>query len=318
MVKRWVGAVGVAMEFRHLRCFVMLAQELHFGRAAQRLAMTQPPLSVAIRQLEASVGAQLFVRSSKSVHLTAAGQALVPEAQALLARAQRAQQLAQDVAQGQAGCLRIGFVGAMLYQGLPPMLQPFQAAHPRLRVELREMSSAEQLAALQRDELDVGFAHTAQVPAGLAHILVASQPLVACLPNTHALVASARPQAPICLGDLGQAPLALVSRAVSPDYHDRILALCAQAGWQPQVRHELRHWLSVVSLVSQGMGVALVPEALQRSGLAGAAFAPLAHATPPYETRCVWHQPQGEAHSGNHAALSAFLAVVRQQVAAVG
>lgn len=309
------------MEFRHLRCFLMLAQELHFGRAAQRLAMTQPPLSVAIRQLEASIGAQLFERSSKAVQLTAAGQALVPEAQALLARAQRAQQLAQDVAQGQAGCLRIGFVGAMLYRGLPPMLQPFQAAHPRLRVELREMSSAEQLAALQRDELHVGFAHTAHVPAGLDHILVASQPLVACLPDTHALVSgqsAARPQPPICLGDLGQEPLALVSRAVSPDYHDRILALCAQAGWQPQVRHELRHWLSVVSLVSQGMGVALVPEALQRSGLAGAAFVPLAHATPPYETRCVWRQGQGEAFSGNPAALSAFLAVVRSQVSRVG
>ncbi|MDZ4162054.1 MAG: LysR family transcriptional regulator, partial [Burkholderiales bacterium] len=93
------------MEFRHLRCFLMLAEELHFGRAALRLAMTQPPLSVAIRQLEASVGAQLFVRSSKSVQLTAAGRALLPEAQARLARARHAMQMAQDVAQWQAGSL---------------------------------------------------------------------------------------------------------------------------------------------------------------------------------------------------------------------
>ncbi len=306
------------MEFRHLRCFLMLAEELHFGRAALRLAMTQPPLSVAIRQLEASVGAQLFVRSSKSVQLTAAGRALLPEAQALLARARHAMQLAQDVAQGQAGSLRIGFVGAMLYRGLPQMLQPFQRAHPRLRVELRELSSAEQLLELQHDRLDVGFAHLADVPTGLAHILVASQPLVACLPHTHPLAQQPQPAGGVLLAQLGEEPLALVSRAVSPDYHDRILALCEQAGWQPQVRHELRHWLSVVSVVSQGLGVALVPEALGQSGLAGAVFVPLANATPPYETRCLWRAGRDQPDSGNHAALSAFLAVVRERVAVSG
>lgn len=306
------------MELRHLRCFLMLAEELHFGRAAQRLAMTQPPMSVAIRQLEASVGAQLFVRNSKTVQLTAAGRALLPEAQALLARASHARQLAQDVAQGQAGSLRIGFVGAMLYRGLPQMVQPFQAAHPRLRLELRELSSAEQLVELRQDRLDAGFAHTPDVPAGLSHILVASQPLVACVPHTHALAQRPHPQAPVRLAELGSEPLALVSRTVSPDYHDRILALCEQAGWQPQVRHELRHWLSVVSVVSQGMGVALVPEALGRSGLVGAAFAPLAHATPPYETHCLWRSGREQADSGSHAALSAFLAAVRAHVAQAG
>ncbi len=306
------------MEFRHLRCFLVLAEELHFGRAAQRLAMSQPPLSVAIQQLETSVGARLFLRNSKSVQLTAAGQALVPQARALLEQARQAMQLAKDVDQGQAGSLRIGFVGAMLYRGLPQVLHPFQAAHPRLRVELREMSSAEQLAELARDRLDAGFVHTAQVPVGLSQILVASQPLVACVPHTHPLALRAWPQAPVDLAGFDQEPLAVVSRQVSPDYHDRILSLCAQSGWQPGVRHELRHWLSVVSLVSQGMGVALVPEALQRSGLAGAVFAPLVHATPPYETRCLWRDGRERTDSGNHAALSAFLAVVRTQVALSG
>ncbi len=306
------------MEFRHLRCFLILAEELHFGRAAQRLAMSQPPLSVTIQQLEASVGAKLFLRNSKSVQLTAAGQALVPQARALLAQARQAMQLAKDVAQGQAGSLRIGFVGAMLYRGLPQVLKPFQAAHPRLRVELHEMSSAEQLAELARDRLDAGFVHTALVPQGLSQILVASQPLVACVPHTHGLALRLQPQAPVDLAWLCHEPLALVSREVSPDYHDRILSMCAQAGWQPQVRHELRHWLSVVSLVSQGMGVALVPEALQRSGLAGAVFAPLSQATPPYETRCLWREGRDRPDSGDHAALSAFLAMVRTQVALSG
>lgn len=306
------------MEFRHLRCFLALAEELHYGRAAQRLSMSQPPLSVAIQQLEASVGARLFLRNSKSVQLTASGQAFVPEARMLLLQAREAMQLARDVEQGQAGSLRIGFVGAMLYRGLPQMLRPFQAAHPRLRVELRELSSAEQLVELSRDRLDAGFVHTALVPVGLSHILVASQPLVACLPHSHALAHRSTPRAPVDLAEFDQEPLALVSREVSPDYHDRILWLCAQAGWQPQVRHELRHWLSVVSLVSQGMGLALVPEALQRSGLAGAVFAPLAHTTPPYETRCLWREGRDRSDSGNHAALSAFLQVVRAQVGATG
>ncbi len=300
------------MELRHLRYFLALAEELHFGRAAQRLSMSQPPLSVAIQQLEASVGARLFLRNSKSVQLTAAGQALVPEARALLAQAHEALQHVRDVDLGQAGSLRIGFVGAMLYRGLPQMLQAFQASHPRLRLELRELSSAEQLAELARDRLDVGFAHTALVPPGLQHILVASQPLVACVPGTHPLAQRPDPARPIELAQLAGEPLALVSRDVSPDYHDRILALCAQAGWAPQVRHELRHWLSVVSLVSQGMGVALVPEALQRSGLAGAVFVPLTQDTPPYETRCLW---RAQREGGTHTALAAFLEAVRGHVA---
>jgi DNA-binding transcriptional LysR family regulator len=303
------------MELRHLRCFLTLAEELHFGRAAQRLSMSQPPLSVAIQQLESSVGARLFLRNSKSVQLTAAGQALVPEARALLARARDSAQLVRDVDQGQAGSLRIGFVGAMLYRGLPQMLQLFQASHPRLRLQLHELSSAEQLAELSRDRLDVGFVHSAQVPPGLEHILVASQPLVACLAHTHALAGQGAANAPLDLAALQGEPLALVSREVSPDYHDRILALCAQSGWSPVVRHELRHWLSVVSLVSQGMGVALVPEALQRSGLAGAVFVPLAQATPPYETRCLWKDRKDRR---THTALTDFLDAVRTHVAAVG
>jgi DNA-binding transcriptional LysR family regulator len=161
----------------------------------------------------------------------------------------------------------------------------------------------------------VGFAHTALVPPGLQHILVASQALVACVPHSHPLAQRPEPTKPIELAQLAGAPLALVSRDVSPDYHDRILALCAQAGWAPQVQHELRHWLSVVSLVSQGMGVALVPEALQRSGLAGAVFVPLTQATPPYETRCLWKDRKDRR---THTALTDFLDAVRTHVAAVG
>lgn len=278
------------MEFRHLRYFLMLAEELHFGRAAQRLAISQPPLSLNIQQLEASVGAPLFTRNSRGVQLTAAGQAFVPAARALLAQASAAAREARDVAEGQSGQLQIGFAGTMLYCGLPQILSRFQLSHPRLRLVLRELSSTEQLSELLRDRLDVGFVHTPRVPPGFEQILVASQPLVACLPENHPLA-----RAPsLRLQDLQGQSLVVVSRTVSPDYHERILQCCEHAGWMPQVVHELRHWLSVVSLVSQGQGAALVPQALQQSALAGAVFVPLQDVDVRYDTRCLWRSDRDQ------------------------
>jgi len=289
------------MEFRHLRCFTVLAQELHFGRAAQRLAMTQPPLSLSIQQLEAEVGARLFERNSRGVALTAAGQALLPRAQALLAQASLALREARDVGQGLAGQLHIGFAGTVLYRGLPQVLRTFGSAHPKLRLVLRELSSSEQLVELVHDRLDVGFVHTTRVPTGFSQILVSSQPFMACLPQHHASAGAAV----LPLASLRDEPFAVVMRAVSPDYHDRILSACADAGFEPLLRFELRHWLSVVSVIAQGLGVALVPAALQQAGLPGVAFVPLAQALAPYDTHCLWRTGR------DAAALGAFLAAVR-------
>ena len=292
------------MELRHLRYFLTLADELHFGRAAQRLAISQPPLSVAIQQLEAEVGAPLFMRNSRGVQLTAAGQALVPAAQAAIDGAAQALHAARDAASGQVGRLSVGFAGTMLYRGLPQMLRRFQAEHARLQLTLRELSSSEQIVELQHARLDAGFAHVSHAPAGLAAQLVSSQPFVACVPALHAL---ARKRT-LPLDALAPEPLALVSRSVSPDYHARIVAACQAAGFTPQPLHEMQHWLSVVSLVSQGLAVALVPAALQQAQLAGAAFVPVKdpHGTlPRYETRCLWNPAR------DLPALGLFLTAVR-------
>lgn len=294
------------MEFRHLRYFLVLAEELHFGRAAQRLAISQPPLSTNIQQLEASVGARLFTRNSKAVQLTEAGRAFVPQARALLEQAQQAARHARDVADGLAGSLQVGFVGTMLYRGLPGLLQRFQAQHPRLRLTLKELSSSDQLIELAHERLDLGFVHTTRVPLGLSQIRVASQPFVACLPAGHALAGHDR----VPLAAFKGEPMACVSRGVSADYHERIVALCTEAGFTPEIRYELRHWLSVVSLVSQGLGVALVPQALQSSALAGATFVPLKGDTVPYDTYCLWKAMR------DHQALAAFVATVRAVEAA--
>jgi DNA-binding transcriptional LysR family regulator len=282
------------MEFRHLRCFLVLTEELHFGRAASRLGLTQPPLSLNIQQLEASVGAQLFARNSRGVALTAAGQAFLPQARALLAQAAQAAREAREVAEGVSGSLKVGFAGTVLYRGLPQMLQAFATAHPRLRLVLREMSSSDQLIDLHHDRLDLGFVHTTRVPPGFDQILVSSQPFVACLPAAHPLARKRR----LALKALACEPFAMVARAVSPDYHDRILGLCAGAGFAPEQRYELRHWLSVVSVVSQGLGVGLVPAALQAAGVPGAVFVPLDVDTPPYETQCLWRTAAGGARRG--------------------
>lgn len=294
------------MEFRHLRYFLVLAEELHFGRAARRLAMSQPPLSLNIQQLEASVGARLFTRNSKLVQLTAAGQAFVPAARALLEQAARAASLAKDVGQGMAGSLTIGFSGTMLYNGLPRMLEAFQSRHPQLRLLLKELSSNEQLIELAQERLDLGFVHTPRVPPELSGLLVASQPLICCLPAGHALAA----EAAVSLARLQGEAFAVVSRQVSPDYHERILAICTDAGFHPEIRYELRHWLSVISLVSQGMGVALVPAGLKQSALAGAVFVPLDAPAPLYETRCLWKS------SRVSPALTSFVAAVQASLPA--
>jgi DNA-binding transcriptional LysR family regulator len=277
-------SICLFMELRHLRYFSVLAEELHFGRAARRLAISQPPLSVAIRQLEASVGARLFERNSKEVRLTPAGDALRASARRLLRQAEEAALEARDVAAGSAGRLRIGFVGAMLYRGLPQALRAFQARHPAVRITLAELNSGLQISELLHDRLDLGFVHTSRMPPELQHRLLLAEPFVCCLPSGHAL-ARKRVLAP---ADLRDQPFVLFSREVSPDYHERILSICAEAGFQPEVRHEVRHWLAVVSLVSQGLGVALVPQAMRHSALRGAVFRPLDRAVAQSEAYGVW------------------------------
>lgn len=276
------------MEFRHLRYFLVLADELHYGRAAQRLAISQPPLSVNIQQLEESVGARLFDRDSKGVRLTAAGAAFRESAQALLAQAEQARMLAREIEGGAVGRLRVGFVGSALFHGLPEWLRTFQTSHPRIEVTLSELNSQEQLDALLHEELDLGFVHTQRVPDTVQTLRLRSEPFMCCLPQKHAL--AARKKVP--LASLRDEPFVLFSRRASPDYYNRIIEMCGAHGFHPRLRYEVRHWLSVVSVVSQGMGVSLVPAPLQRAGVAGAVFRPLKEATLPSEIFAAWKRAQ--------------------------
>ena len=272
------------MELRLLNYFATLAEELHFSRAAQRLSISQPPLSVAIRQLEEEIGAALFERSSKGVRLTAAGAHLLPRARQLLALAGQAVQETRDVGQGVSGHLRLGFVGSALYRGVPQALAHFQNAHPQVRIDMRELNSAEQLLGLQQAELDMGLVHSVMLPEGLRSQLLMQEPFVACLPSQHALAG----HAVLDLAQLKHERLVLFSSAVSPLYHQRIYQMCMAHGFAPEVRHEVRHWLSVLSLVSLGQGSAIVPAALQRVGMPDVVFIPLMGEQPQSELLAVW------------------------------
>ena len=263
-----------SLEFRHLRYFLALAEELHYGRAAQRLAISQPPLSVAIQQLEASVGARLFDRDSKGVRLTPAGNAFRASAQGLLEHAEDACALAREVQAGEVGRLRLGFVGSTLFNGLSAWLQAFQSSHPKVEVVVVELNSQDQIEALLGEELDLGLVHTDRLPPALASQPLYSEPFLACLPASHPGAALSE----IPLASLSDQPFILFSRKGSPDYHARIVEICRQHGFYPRLQHEGRHWLSVVSLVSQGLGVSIVPAAFQRAGIQGAVFRPLAEA----------------------------------------
>jgi DNA-binding transcriptional LysR family regulator len=262
---------GGVMDLKQLRYFVAVAEELHFGRAAQRLFISQPALSFDIRKFEERLGVQLLARTNKNVALTNAGQVLLDEARKLLQQAAEVERLTQRSAHGLKGRLRIGFVNSMLYRGLPRAVERFDADHPAVEIILREMNTSEQVQGILRQQIDLGCAYWGTFPAEVVSTPLFSEPFVACLPVAHKLARRKR----LGLEALAQEPFILFPRTVSPHYHDLIIAQCVDAGFSPMIRHEARLWQTVVTMVGFGMGVALVPKTLRHAGDSRVSFVPL-------------------------------------------
>jgi len=260
------------MKLRQLRYFIVLAEELHFGRAAQRLAITQPPLSGAIKALEDELGAILFERSSKRVALTPAGMALRAEAQQVIERMQRATAAVHAVSKGFQGRLEIGITGTMLYREPPHIVQRFQATMPGIEVLLRELSSTQQIDELLRGQLDAGFINATSVPPQLASLALANDTCLCCLPSQHPLAACDT----VSLAQLAHESFVMFAREAAPISHDRLLALFSQSGIHPRLVHAARQCLTIVAMVAQGLGIALVPASVARSRMDGVVFVPLA------------------------------------------
>lgn len=255
-------------ELRQLRYFMTVAEELHFGKAAVRLNMTQPPLSQAIQALEQLLGTALFTRSTRQIQLTPAGLALLPEARRLLEQARQLGQIAQRAAAGITGQLSLAFVSIADYSILPPTLREFRKHFPEVRIELREATSDIQFEALENGEIDAGFV-IPPIPARLEHQLsyrrLRSESLILACPDYLFPGRSS-----VSLSECAGQALILFPRTIAPALHDSILGQFRRAGLTPEIGQQAIQMQTIIGLVSAGMGIALVPQSvsnLQRPGV---------------------------------------------------
>ena len=256
------------MKLHFLRYFVVLAEELHFGRAASRLAITQPPLSSAIKSLEEELEVQLLIRDSKHVELTQAGEAFLEEARQILEQVARASNVAKSVARGMRGRLEIGMTGSQIYREVPAIIQQFHAQMPDVNVVLNEMSSAEQIDQLLRGQIHAGFVNAAAVPPQLEFLPMAEDEFLLCLPEDH-------PKAhcdSVELKQLEHELFVMFSRVVAPANYDNVIAIFSRAGIHPRVAHAARQWLTIIAMVANGLGISVVPRSLARSRVHGVRF----------------------------------------------
>lgn len=295
------------IELRLWRQFVAVAEELHFGRAAIRLHMTQPPLTQAIAALEGLLGVRLFDRTKRSVLLTAAGAALLPEVRDLLARAQALPVHAQAAAAGEVGRLRLGFVSTVGFALLPQWVRVFREQYAGVQLELIEATGDVQLQALARGEIDAGLLlHSPGfAPDALEHLTVAREPLVLALADSHPLAAKAS----LSLADVLGEPLVMFPRRILPSLHDAVFGLYHAAGRSPQVAQEAIQMQTIVNLVSAGLGVAWVPESVRQFQRPGVVYRSVTgrrgQAMPACETSLVWQA------AGNSPSLGRFVAFVQ-------
>jgi DNA-binding transcriptional LysR family regulator len=290
------------MELRHLRYFVTVAEELHFGRAARRLHLSQPPLSMQIKSLEQELGTPLLARTQRRVELTAAGAVFLKEARDILARVSAASEAARRAARGETGELAVGFVSIADYSVLPPALREFRLRNPGIRLVLREATTDVQLRDLIEERADLGFL-LAPVPDERLQVLpLLRERLVAALPERHPAAAG---RGRVSLKRLADSPFILTPHHMAPRLHDSIMSFCAEAGFTPRVEQEAVQMQTIISLVSAGLGVSLIPESLRHLGRTGVAYRPLRERSPLTEIVLAWRARD------SRPALQRFVAAVQ-------
>lgn len=260
------------MDLRQLRQFVVLATELNYRKAAERLNMTQPPLSIAIKRLESDIGVQLFERDRLGVRLTMAGGVFLSEAKRLLDGAEAAIKATRDADQGRIGSLRVCAVPSASLELLPSLLHRFAADFPSVRLHLRSGSSVGILGELQRGELDAAFLvpPSSGVP-GVEWMELPRQHLVLAVPSNHAL--AKRTSVP--LSELGEETLVTLAHSDSPGFAGEVMALCRREGFYPKTLQESSHALITLPLIAAGLGVAIVPQASRRIAVDHVSFVAL-------------------------------------------
>jgi DNA-binding transcriptional LysR family regulator len=284
-----------------LRAFVMLAEHRHFGRTADLLHVTQPALTKQIKRLEDKVGGALVVRGYRDVRLTEAGQLLLSRARVVLQESAAALEAAQRAVRGQLGVLRIGFGIASIQTLLPDVLRRFRAAYPDVEIRLREMVTADQVAALIRGQIEIGFVR-----------LPVSDTRIETRPILHerlvvALAGRTPWRARVGLASLAAEPFITIGRGTSASYHDHVIAVCHEAGFTPRIVQETSELFTMLMLVRAGMGVALAPRSARFRSPPDVRFHPLATPTAAWDIGLAWNSTRA-----NEPALRAFVDVARK------
>jgi DNA-binding transcriptional LysR family regulator len=288
------------MELRHLRYFVTVADELHFGRAAARLGIAQPPLSRQIQNLEAELGFPLFDRSRRRIELSSAGAVLLAHARTLLESVETAVREARRTHAGERGRVAVGYPSSLAYTGLVGLLRAFREEFPDVELTVRELSLAEQLEAIKSGALDVGFVRGPLSDKALMAECVRREPLVVGLPADHPLAG----KGPLRLETLSSEPFVFFPRPRAPAFFDLLIALCQRAGFTPRILQEAPQ-VDVLSLIAAGFGISILPASVREIRRGNVVFRPLVGA-PTTELLLVWRA--GDTSPSRQA----FVAVVRR------
>lgn len=280
---------GAPLDLDDMRVLVVLGEELHFGRAAARLHLSQPGLSYRVKRMEDALGYELLSRTRRSVELTAAGAAVLQGASRLLDEARRLVDDGERVARGEVATLRVGFVGTALYSLLPAVLREARRRHPELRLVLEEQKTATQVRALQRGGLDIGIVHLPLAPGtGLVGVAATTEPVGLALPSDHRLA-----DAPaVDLRQVADDPFVLFPRELEPQTYDRYVQACVHAGFAPNIAQQATGLPTILGLVASGLGVAFVAASVAANlSRTGVVFRPLTGPAPMLTCGPAWREP---------------------------
>ena len=270
---------------RHLWLFLAVAEEQHFGRAARRLGMSQPPLTEQIQVLEQALKAQLFVRSRKGAQLTPVGQAILPAVRKFADQMAQLELAVREATAGQTGTLTIGAISSAMLDVLPAYLDRLRARQPNLTLLVREIDSADAVPALASGEVDLAFARLhGELGAQIQTLTLAHEKLAVALPADHRLAGSTR----IRLKALADETFVMFSRQVSPVYFDSLVSACREQGFSPRILHDVRSVASQIAFVGCGQGIALVPAGLKRVAPPNVVMRPLAERLEVVTTAAAW------------------------------
>ncbi|MBJ3816177.1 LysR family transcriptional regulator [Shimwellia pseudoproteus] len=282
------------IELRHLRYFVAVAEELHFGRAAARLNISQPPLSQQIQALEQQIHARLLARTNRSVSLTPAGEQFLADARQILSLVDVAAARAARLHLGETGELRLGFTSsAPFITSVSETLSAFRQHYPDVHIQTREINTRVQITLLNDGELDIGLMRNTQLPDSLACMPILREPLLAMVHHSHPLAG----RAVISLDELASEPFVFFDPHVGTGLYDDILGLLHRYGVVPKITQEVGEAMTIIGLVAAGLGVSILPASFRRVQLHEMAWVPLHEPEAVSEMWLVWprHHEQGAA-----------------------